>query len=143
MEISKLFHVGVVVSDFERGLAELSELFGCEWATERSFDAPVRYPAGHTVVLRVRNALTAAQPVIELIEAIPGTLWTPTDSGIHHLGYWADDVESESARLEQRGWPAEVFGLAPGGHVASALHRRADGPRIELISSAYRTRSSR
>ena len=43
---------------------------------------------------------------IELVQAIPGTLWeVPRPGGAHHLGYWSDDVPAMSAALAARGLP--------------------------------------
>jgi len=37
------------------------------------------------------------EPRVEVIQSMPGTLWVPAeDSGIHHLGYWSDDVAADA-----------------------------------------------
>ena len=68
---------------------------------------------------------------------MPGTLWVPAPaSGIHHLGYWSDDVAADAARLTARGYAAEATGVRPDGTAVWAYHRSASGPRIELVSRA-------
>ena len=74
-------------------------------------------------------------PRVEVIQSIPGTLWTPAvGSGIHHLGYWSDDVATDAALLAARGYAAEATGVRPEGSPVWAYHRSASGPRIELVS---------
>ena len=58
----------------------------------------------------VTPVYSGADPRLELLQTVPGTVWTPADSGVHHIGYWSDDVESDLATLE------------------------SGGPRIELVS---------
>src|SRR5437879_3809505 len=101
------FHVGVVVADFEAALADLSALFGYEWCGEIGGPTQVRLPAGDTV-LDLRCAYSKTSPRLEIVRRIPGTLWEPAvGSGIHHIGYWSDDVAADSAELERRGYLAE------------------------------------
>jgi hypothetical protein len=70
-----------------------------------------------------------------VIQSIPGTLWTPgPGSGIHHLGYWSDDVAADAALLGSRGYPAEATGVRPDGTAVWAYHRSPSGPRRELVS---------
>jgi hypothetical protein len=57
-------------------------------------------------------------------------------SGIHHLGYWSDDVTADAAHLTARGYAAEATGVRPDGTAVWAYHRNASGPRIELVSRA-------
>ena len=55
-------------------------------------------------------------------------------SGIHHLGYWSDDVVADAALLVARGYATEATGVRPDGTPVWAYHRSARGPRIELVS---------
>ena len=37
-------------------------------------------------------------PRVEVIQSVPGTLWVPAvGSGIHHIGYWSDDIARDAA----------------------------------------------
>jgi len=66
---------------------------------------------------------------MEVIQAVAGTLWMPAaGSGIHHLGYWSDDVAADSAALEAQGYALEAAGQV------WAYHRSPAGPRIELVN---------
>jgi len=71
-----------------------------------------------------------------LLQTVPGTVWTPSDSGAHHLGYWSDDVESDLATLESNGLATEVKSYNPDGSgtLLWAYAKGSTGPRIELVS---------
>jgi glyoxalase/bleomycin resistance protein/dioxygenase superfamily protein len=131
------FHIGIVVEDFESSLAELSELFGYEWCDEMTNPTDVVYADGSTAVIPTSFAYSMNAPRLEVIRAVPGTLWEPAaGSGVHHMGYWSDDIEAESASLARRGWAREVVGRRPTGEVYWAYHRHGNGPRIELVTRA-------
>ena len=135
MRAADQFHTGVVVPDLEAALAELTALFGCEWCDEVRVDQPVRLPTGDTTV-ELQFRYSRSTPRREVIQQQPGTLWMPADSGLHHLGYWSDDVAADSAALEQAGNVHEASGTGPDGSPTWAYHRSPTGPRIELVSRA-------
>ena len=122
------FHVGVVVDDLEAALAEL-----------RAVRLPVvRHDLGaHRVTLpdgdhalEFTFAYSVTVPRLEMIRTMPGTLWEPAaDSGIHHLGYWSDDVAADSAELVRRGSrprpPAAGPTASPTGASIAAPRDRA------------------
>jgi len=136
MNAAEQFHVGIVVDDFETTLGALSELFGYEWCDEIGGQTTVTLPGGDAV-LDLRFAYSMTLPRLEIIRSLPGTLWEPAaGSGIHHLGYWSDDVRGDSDQLVRRGWEAEAIGRRPNGEPYWAYHRNTSGPRIELVSRA-------
>jgi hypothetical protein len=128
------FHAGIVVEDFEAALADLSELFGYVWCEPISVSTPVVLPTGD-LTLHLTFTYSMTSPRLEVIRCVPGTLWTPVvGSGIHHLGYWSDDVAADSSRLVERGYAAEATGVRPDGLAGWAYHRGPAGPRIEIVS---------
>jgi hypothetical protein len=128
------FHAGIVVDDVEAALADLTDLFGYRWCERISVTTPVVLPAGDAAV-DLSFAYSMSTPRLEVIQSVPGTLWTPVPgSGIHHLGYWSDDLAADSALLSQRGYEAEASGVRPDGVPYWAYHRRPGGPRIEIVS---------
>jgi len=43
---------------------------------------------------------------LELIQAVPGTIWNAGEAGrLHHLGYWSEDLHRDGASLEADGAP--------------------------------------
>jgi Glyoxalase/Bleomycin resistance protein/Dioxygenase superfamily len=134
MRAADQFHIGVVVEDLEGALAELAGLFGYEWCDEVRVDQPVHLPAGDTTV-EFQFRYSRSTPRLEVIQQQPGTLWMPAaGSGIHHLGYWSDDVAADGAALERAGYALEAAGAGPEGSRSWAYHRSPTGPRIELVS---------
>jgi hypothetical protein len=136
MRAEDQFHVGIVAEDFDTTRADLSALFGYQWCPEIGGPVPVRLATGATTV-DLRCVYSTTAPRLEVVRAVPGTLWVPAaGSGIHHVGYWSDDVAADSDELDQRGYVAEVVGVRPDGAPFWAYHRSANGPRIELVARA-------
>ena len=134
MRAADQFHAGIVVDDLEASLIDLAELFGYEWCEPISVSTPVVLSDGD-IMVDLRFTYSVTSPRLEVIRSVPGTLWTPvTGSGIHHLGYWSDDVAADSARLAGRGYAPEATGLRPDGVAFWAYHRSPGGPRIEIVS---------
>jgi hypothetical protein len=124
------FHIGIVVDDLEGALASLSALFGYEWCEPVHLPTPVTVPAG-AFELDLRFAYSMTTPRLEVIRSVPGTLWEPAaGSGIHHLGYWTDDLAADSAALGAQGFAVEATGQV------WAYHRGSAGPRVELVDRA-------
>jgi Glyoxalase/Bleomycin resistance protein/Dioxygenase superfamily len=138
MKAEDLFHTGIVVDDVDATLAQLTDLFGYEWCETIAMPTPVALPTGD-VTLDFRITYSMTTPRLEIIESIRGTVWVPAaGSGIHHIGYWSDDVARDSAALRQRGLPREAAGTRPDGITHWAYHRGPTGPRIELMATELR-----
>ncbi|MER5434138.1 VOC family protein [Streptomyces sp. NPDC002588] len=137
MEAADQFHVGLVVDDVAAAAAELTAVSGYEWCEEIGAPAHVVLPAGETV-LDLRSTYSMSVPRIELVRSVPGTLWQAADSGVHHLGYWSDDVGADSEELARRGHVREALGVRPDGTAHWAFHRGPTGLRVELVTRALR-----
>ena len=130
------YHVGIVVEDFEAARDLLSETCGYEWGTEVRLEYTMRLPTG-TVTYEQRLQYSVTEPRLELVQAAAGTPLQPSSSGLHHFGYWCDDVARTSAELVARGWTWECGGGEEDAPVW-AYHRHPAGVRVELVSSAMR-----
>jgi hypothetical protein len=131
------YHLGIVVEDYESTLTQLTELFGYRWCEEFDVTLPVWTPGGEQE-LNLRFTYSMDAPRLEVIRCIPGTVWEPAaGSGIHHMGYWSDDVAGDSARLEQQGYAKEAS-AGPDDTPTFVYHRHPAGPRIELVASSMR-----
>lgn len=133
------YHYGLVVKDFEQALEELGSNLGLEWASvqQRTFD--VRQPNGIVEAsFRVTYSVTGP-PHFEVIEPCPGTIWTFAGGGVHHLGYWSDDLAGDSARLTEAGyvWEGTYHHPDLDGPFGFTYHTLpSTGLRVELVDRA-------
>ena len=133
MKAEDQFHIAFVVDDLEGTSEEFSSLFGYEWGAEMGGRVEVVLPTG-AAVLDLKCAYSLTSPRLELVRTIPGTLWEPAAGGIHHVGYWSDDVAADSADLVRHGFVTEATRSGPGGLPFFAFLRSVTGFRIELVT---------
>jgi catechol 2,3-dioxygenase-like lactoylglutathione lyase family enzyme len=134
-----LYHTGVVVDDLDATMAWFTKVAGYRWTDVVEVEQSGETPEGE-VTIPMRMVYSGDDPRLELLQTVPGTVWTPADSGVHHLGYWSDDVESDLASLEANGMRCEVKSYNPDGSGALlwVYCKGATGPRIELVGSGMR-----
>ena len=134
-----LYHTGIVVEDFDESLDRLASQAGHIFAEPMKYDVRLRTPSGETTVELLVTYSCGTGPLIEVIRAVPGTHWLPVaGSGLHHLGYWSDDIDGDSAALAAAGLPLEAAGLGPDDQVVYAYHYVQGGIRIELVDRAMK-----
>lgn len=136
MRGSDHFHTGITTDRYEATLAELSSRFGYEWCSEIAMPTTVWLPDGDTQLpLCFRYSRTT--PRLEIIRSLPGTPWDLVPgSGIHHLGYWSDDVTGDCAELQRDGYALEATGRNEDGEPQWAYLHQPGAPRVELVSRA-------
>jgi hypothetical protein len=126
------YHVGIVVDDLDATLQRLTDTAGYRWCDQYAGDQEVTTPDGE-ITIPLRFAYSVDEPRLEIIEAVPGTLWVPADSGLHHLGYWSDDVAGDTAALVERGYRVDAEAMLDD--LALWTYCSAPGgPRIELVN---------
>jgi hypothetical protein len=136
------YHVGIVVPDVVAARVRLSEQLGLTWGPILRLDQ-VAYRDASSADLTLPTALcySVDQPCLELIEAMPGTVWELNEhSNLHHVGIWSDDLVGDSSGLSGAGCPLQLCGRdrndAP---VSFAYHRDDDlGVRFELVDATMR-----
>lgn len=112
MKAEDLYHCGLVVDDFDAEMAFLTDVAGHRWTQDFEVDQTVEIDDEiHVVPLRLAFSLT--EPRLELVQAVPNTLWAPSNSALHHLGYWSDDIDGDIAALRERHFVVEGRGLTP------------------------------
>lgn len=126
-----LHHVGIIVTDLEAAMAEMTALFGIEWTAPQ--DRPDRDGT-------LRVAFSTSTPRIELIQGNPGGVWD-TDAGprIDHLAFWTDTAATEAVGVEN-GATKEAGGQAAWGGKWAYLRLPATGARVELCDAAGQER---
>ena len=137
MKPENLYHSGIVVDDLDATLDWFTKVAGYRWTDVVEVDQVAQTPNGE-VTIPMRMAYSGNAPRVEILQTVPGTIWVPADSGVHHLGYWSDDVESDLATLEANGMRYEVKSYNPDGSgtLLWAYCKGPSGPRIELVSRA-------
>lgn len=135
MKAEYLYHTGIVVDDLEATMESLRKLAGYSWTDVVIVDQEAVTPDGE-VTIPMKMVYSGVEPRLELLQTVPGTVWTPSDSGVHHIGYWSDDVELDLAKLESNGLSTEVKSYNPDGSgtLLWAYAKGSAGPRIELVS---------
>jgi hypothetical protein len=140
VEPTDMYHVGIVVPSLEDGQAHFAELFGVRWAPLIEAPTAVRTSDGAVTTVNLRLAYSVDAPHLELIEAVPGSIWVLNPhSNIHHIGFWSDDLGGDWARLHGGGCPLEVMGDSGGSEpLVWSYHSDRFGVRIELVDAAIR-----
>src|SRR5689334_2634260 len=96
---------------------------------------------GSDLLLPTTICYSVGTPCLELIEEVPGTVWTRNEhSNLHHIGFWSDDLVGESNALTEVGCPLQLAGRAGATAPATFTYHRDDliGVRIELVDAAMR-----
>jgi hypothetical protein len=133
MKSENQYHTGIVVDDVDATLQWLTDVAGYKWCDKLIGEHDVETPEGNRTI-PFHFAYSMSEPRLEIIATQPGTLWEPTDSGLHHLGFWSDDVEQDIVTLTATGMAVEVKGRDPFGTLLWAYCKGPSGPRIELVS---------
>ena len=133
-ELGMPCHVGIVVADLEAAKADLAATTGHCWVDTLDGEIDVLIDERRRSI-RTRIAWSVQGPChLELIEAVPDTLWPVRDTiEIHHIGYWVDDLDRTSRQLERRGMPLEVrFDSGSDERTVFVYHLGHERLRIEL-----------
>ena len=133
MKPADLYHSGIVVDDVDATMRWLTDTAGYRWCDPYAGDQLIETPAGERT-LPFHIAYTMDEPRLELLATVPGTCWVPSTSGIHHLGYWSDDVDRDVATLVANGLQVEARAPNPDGSSLWAYCKGPIGTRIELVS---------
>ncbi len=129
------YHSGLVVSDVRTAAARLTAAAGYEWtAPVQATLAITTVDGDHEVPFEFVYSIQA--PHLELIQEVPGTIWTASPGhALHHLGYWADDLTAATASLELAGYRQEA---RPADEKSDTFVYLIDptGVRIEIVNRA-------
>jgi catechol 2,3-dioxygenase-like lactoylglutathione lyase family enzyme len=133
------FHVGIVVRDLAAARARLTDLLGVTWGPVLHLVAAAyRDGDGTDLELPTTICYSTGTPALELIEEVPGTIWSCNDdSNLHHLGMWSDDLAGDSDALTGAGCPLRLCGRAGSDAPVQFAYHRDDvlGIRLELLDA--------
>lgn len=129
------FHVGLVVGDVEQAMDELSSVLGLTWGRVQRRELTMESASGPAPLDVCYAYSLDGPPYLEIIEQRPDSVFA--DLGLHHLGVWTEDPASESARLDDLGWPRETVILTADGRWGGGLFHTGTGElRVELVDIA-------
>jgi catechol 2,3-dioxygenase-like lactoylglutathione lyase family enzyme len=134
-------HLGIQVENLDRACTLLSELFGLTFA-EPITSWPISVRVGDEIEESEGRFTVSRQgpPYLEVTENVAGSRVWHSDGqpmAFHHLGFWVDDVEAESTRLAEAGYPAQAGGLDEQGRYRYTYHE-VEGLRVEMAGASAR-----
>jgi catechol 2,3-dioxygenase-like lactoylglutathione lyase family enzyme len=127
--VESIWHIGIAVPDLQEGQEQLGAVFGLRWRPTRVRALTLVDADGRAHDVECHVAFSLGGPfAVEVWQAIPGTpLDIPESGGVHHIGYWVDDITAEAERLSTLGYP----GFATAGPTP-LLNRGPAGMLVEL-----------
>jgi catechol 2,3-dioxygenase-like lactoylglutathione lyase family enzyme len=127
--MTDLYHTGLIVDDIEKARQSLGAAFGVEWTEPSHTTAPVRTPEGVVERESIICFSRGNGHHLELIQQVFGGVWSPEDGRprLHHLAFWVDDLEAESARLEALGMPVVVTAMGDRPVASFVYHDGGQG----------------
>lgn len=143
LTLPPLFHVGIVVSDFDRAVADYERRWALkvERITDLSFTAAQFHEEEVACSARYGFINTGASE-IELIQPLAGRspyteFLEANGEGVHHLAYLVGHINDHLDALREAGEdPRVVFDAAIGDQARFVyLDGLAHGPVVELIES--------
>jgi catechol 2,3-dioxygenase-like lactoylglutathione lyase family enzyme len=146
LDHSRLFHVGIRVTDLEASMIEIGKNVGVTWASVQDRPMSVWLPDSGTVELQLALTYSVEGPVhLELMHGTPGSIWDGSDvPGAHHFGYWSDDVAADTTAMLADGYTLELAAAAPeDGFGRFTYVRSPSGYLVEPVSIASKPRFER
>ena len=139
------FHIGIRVPDLASAMDELGRSHGVTWASVQDRTMDIWLPDRGEVSYRLALTYSCEGPVhLELMEGGPGSPWDAADAGgagVHHLGYWVDDVAVETAWLLADGWTLVLAAAPPeAGYGRFTYLRSPAGVLVEPLNRSARAR---
>jgi catechol 2,3-dioxygenase-like lactoylglutathione lyase family enzyme len=142
MGMRAISHVAVGVRDMERSLPFYRDVLGLPVAADQEEDAGFG-GRRRAVYLRWGDDPHASFVVLDqqLERPEQGEPAALFDIGVHHFGFWVDDVEGVAARARDAGVELVVepsigdtwlYGEPPGGKVKVAFLRDPDGNIVQV-----------
>ena len=131
-----IYHVGIIVPDMEAAMEELGRRFGVGWRDPSTATVRVRDQGGDRILSPRVTFCDQSTPIaLELIEALPGTLWDVGESSqLHHFGLYVESVRAAIDELGP-GMTLEMAGLDRDGMLAGFCYVNDGlGVRMELVA---------
>jgi catechol 2,3-dioxygenase-like lactoylglutathione lyase family enzyme len=154
-------HIALVVDDLEAAMTQYADALGFEWSSiielppeletkSDVFEGGVSHDGLRAVLSRSGSAAVGdgVFAPLELAHAAPSTpasmMWGCPGGRhfIHHVAYYVDDVDAESAHLRAQGFAREWYVEREDGRLEMVYHRAANGMRFELQDMSIKQRAT-
>jgi len=143
-DYQQIFHVGHLVADIDRAMAEIGAATGLEWArVQHVASRTVWTPQRGTEEVALTFVYSRSGPQhVELLCGSPGSVWdSASATGVHHVGVWSDRVPTDVERFTSCGWTVGAAARAPeDGFGAFAYVTSPSGMVVELVAASARSR---
>lgn len=107
MTITNISHVAVAVTDLEKALPFWTEVVGLHVTLDATEEVPGPDGVHRRRAVYLRETEGANEPFVVLdylLEGVsPGTAKAMFEIGVHHFGFWVDDVDAIASRAESAG----------------------------------------
>jgi hypothetical protein len=134
-----MWHTGIVVADVDAAVADFVARSGVRFTAAQIVPLTIRQrDVDGLADVRVRTVMSlGAPPYLELIEAIPGTVYC---AGQVHLGFWSDGLPAAVAAMTEAGCPQVMCdtGADDGGPDMMSYHQTPAGYVIEVVAPYLR-----
>jgi catechol 2,3-dioxygenase-like lactoylglutathione lyase family enzyme len=145
MAVTNVSHIAIAVRDMDRALPFWTDVVGLHVSldTIEEFAMSGRTLRRRAVYLRQREG--ANEPFLDLDQpcdgAAPGDAKAMFDLGVHHFGFWVDDIDEIAGRARVAGAPiisgpvttdSIRYGEAAGSQVRTMFVRDPDGNVIQF-----------
>jgi len=135
MQVKSIDHISYAVKDIDQVIEAWSRLYGFgPWTFKENSGSDVKGRPW-----KIKMAFAKVGPIeIELVQCVEGRIFQSKfidkwGEGVHHLGFFVDDVDQETARLVSEGATllihdpgkfAYLDGGGPGGAIFELMRRR-------------------
>lgn len=137
--MESIWHIGFAVPELEGGKKELGDVFGLRWRPTRVRKLTLVEVTGQSHDVEILVTFSLGGPfAVEVWQAVPGTpLDIPDSGGVHHIGYWVDDLDAEASRLDALGYPrfatagtTPLLNRGPAGTLVELCDLHSDRPSL-------------
>jgi catechol 2,3-dioxygenase-like lactoylglutathione lyase family enzyme len=145
MAVTNVSHIAIAVRDMDRALPFWTDVVGLHVSldTIEEFAMSGRPLRRRAVYLREREGANESFLVLDqpCEGAAPGEVKAMFDLGVHHFGFWVDDIDDITERARISGAPLISgpvttdtlrYGEAPGHAVRTLLVRDPDGNVVQF-----------
>jgi methylmalonyl-CoA/ethylmalonyl-CoA epimerase len=140
----KLHHVGIPVRDLDKSIKDYQSLGTASFQPEFVIDSSrfaeyLVYGKTPDPVVKTRVAMGQVGPLrVELLQPLQGEtvhkeLLEKTGEGIGHIAYTVDDLEEETAKLVEKGFPVILSIIRSGQTRRSAVYIDTRGSFSNLL----------